>query len=73
VDLIRPGMTLVAGDAQGELLSAMVGLSFWGGVDPRLVSSLINTTRCAVKASAGGCSRFRADVDRAPEAACCSN
>jgi len=35
VDLIRPGMTLVAGDAQGELLSAMVGLSFWGGVDPQ--------------------------------------
>jgi predicted aconitase/predicted aconitase with swiveling domain len=26
---------LVAGDAQGELLSAMVGLSFWGGVDPQ--------------------------------------
>src|SRR3954452_21163668 len=35
VDLIRPCMTVVAGDAQGELLSAMVGLSFWGGVDPQ--------------------------------------
>ncbi|WP_457094266.1 cis-3-hydroxy-L-proline dehydratase [Microvirga sp. P5_D2] len=35
MDLIRHGRTLVAGDAQGELLSAMVGLSFWGGVDPQ--------------------------------------
>lgn len=35
MELIRHGRTLVAGDAQGELLSAMVGLSFWGGVDPQ--------------------------------------
>ena len=35
MEFIRHGRTLVAGDAQGELLSAMVGLSFWGGVDPQ--------------------------------------
>ena len=35
MELISHGRTLVAGDAMGELLSAMVGLSFWGGVDPR--------------------------------------
>jgi predicted aconitase/predicted aconitase with swiveling domain len=35
VEYIRFGRTLVTGDAQGELLSAEVGLSFWGGVDPR--------------------------------------
>jgi predicted aconitase/predicted aconitase with swiveling domain len=35
VELIRYGRTLVAGKAQGQLLSAMVGLSFWGGVDPQ--------------------------------------
>ncbi len=32
---ISYGRTLVAGDAGGELLSAEVGLSFWGGVDPQ--------------------------------------
>jgi predicted aconitase/predicted aconitase with swiveling domain len=35
VGFISHGRTLAAGNAQGELLSAMVGLSFWGGVEPR--------------------------------------
>jgi len=35
MELISHGRTLVAGEAMGELLSAMVGLSFWGGVDPQ--------------------------------------
>jgi cis-L-3-hydroxyproline dehydratase len=35
VYLTSCGRTLVAGDAGGELLSAGVGLSFWGGVDPQ--------------------------------------
>jgi predicted aconitase with swiveling domain len=35
VEFISHGRTLVAGDAKGELLSALVGLSFWGGVDPQ--------------------------------------
>ncbi len=34
MDLIRHGKSLVEGTAEGELLSADVGLSFWGGVDP---------------------------------------
>lgn len=33
-DFSTPARPLVAGDAQGELLFADVGLSFWGGVDP---------------------------------------
>jgi hypothetical protein len=35
MELIRLGKTLVTGSAKGELLSAEVGLSFWGGVDPQ--------------------------------------
>ncbi|GEO19046.1 cis-3-hydroxy-L-proline dehydratase [Microvirga aerophila] len=35
MEFISHGRTLVAGDAKGELLSALVGLSFWGGVDPQ--------------------------------------
>jgi len=35
VSLISDGRILVAGDAGGELLNAVVGLSFWGGVDPQ--------------------------------------
>jgi cis-L-3-hydroxyproline dehydratase len=35
VGFISHGRILAAGNAQGELLSAMVGLSFWGGVEPR--------------------------------------
>ncbi len=35
MSFISYGRTLVAGDAGGELLSAEVGLSFWGGVDPQ--------------------------------------
>jgi predicted aconitase with swiveling domain len=35
VELIRHGKTLVTGSAEGELLHAEVGLSFWGGVDPQ--------------------------------------
>jgi cis-L-3-hydroxyproline dehydratase len=34
VELVSDGKTLVAGSAQGKLLSSEVGLSFWGGVDP---------------------------------------
>jgi predicted aconitase with swiveling domain len=34
VELVSDGRTLVAGSAQGKLLSSEVGLSFWGGVDP---------------------------------------
>jgi predicted aconitase/predicted aconitase with swiveling domain len=34
VELVSHGRTLVAGSAQGNLLSSEVGLSFWGGVDP---------------------------------------
>ena len=33
MEFISHSRTLVAGDARGEALSAMVGLSFWGGVD----------------------------------------
>src|SRR5471032_603186 len=33
-DVSLKGRSLVAGTAQGELLYADVGLSFWGGVDP---------------------------------------
>jgi len=32
--LVRPGSSLVGGEAEGELLWADLGLSFWGGVDP---------------------------------------
>ncbi len=35
MEFISHGRPLVAGDARGELLSAPVGLSFWGGVDPQ--------------------------------------
>jgi cis-L-3-hydroxyproline dehydratase len=35
VELISHGQTLVTGSAKGELLSAEVGLSFWGGVNPQ--------------------------------------
>ncbi|MBQ0822052.1 DUF521 domain-containing protein [Microvirga sp. HBU67558] len=35
MELIRHGKTLVTGSAEGELLSAEMGLSFWGGVDPQ--------------------------------------
>ncbi|MFC1456809.1 aconitase X [Microvirga arabica] len=35
MNLTSFGRTLVAGEARGELLSAEVGLSFWGGVDPQ--------------------------------------
>ena len=35
MELIRHGKTLVTGSAKGESLSAEVGLSFWGGVDPQ--------------------------------------
>ena len=73
MELISHGRTLVAGEAMGELLSATVGLSFWGGVDPRTGVVIDQHHPCAVKASPGVCSRSRADVDRAPEAACCSN
>jgi cis-L-3-hydroxyproline dehydratase len=34
MDLMSHGRSLMEGYAQGELLSAEVGLSFWGGVDP---------------------------------------
>ncbi|WP_262299439.1 cis-3-hydroxy-L-proline dehydratase [Microvirga sesbaniae] len=35
MQLIRYGKTLVTGSGKGELLSAEVRLSFWGGVDPQ--------------------------------------
>ncbi|MBD2747122.1 DUF521 domain-containing protein [Microvirga sp. BT688] len=35
MNLTIDGKALVAGEAGGELLSAEVGLSFWGGVDPQ--------------------------------------
>jgi predicted aconitase/predicted aconitase with swiveling domain len=34
VELISQGKSLVDGEAEGALLSAEAGLSFWGGVDP---------------------------------------
>ena len=33
MEFISHSRTLVAGDVRGELPSALVGLSFWGGVD----------------------------------------
>jgi predicted aconitase with swiveling domain len=36
VEFISHTGPLVAGNAQGELLSAPVGLCFWGGVDPQM-------------------------------------
>ena len=35
MELISHGQTLVTGSAKGELLTAKVGLSFWGGVNPQ--------------------------------------
>jgi len=35
VELVCRGKPLVPGEAEGALLAAPLGLSFWGGVDPR--------------------------------------
>jgi hypothetical protein len=73
VSLISDGRILVAGDAGGELLNAVVGLSFWAAWILKRGSSSISITLCATSAWPAGCSRSRAAVDRAPEAECCLN
>lgn len=64
-DVALTGRCLVAGSAQGELLYADVGLSFWGGVDPfsgevidrhhPLSGSIISGRVLAIPSGRGSC------------------
>lgn len=64
-DVSLTGRCLVAGSAQGELLYADVGLSFWGGVDPfsgevidrhhPLSGSIISGRVLAIPSGRGSC------------------
>jgi predicted aconitase/predicted aconitase with swiveling domain len=64
-DVSLTGRCLVAGSAQGELLHADVGLSFWGGVDPftgevidrhhPLSGSIISGRVLAIPSGRGSC------------------
>lgn len=64
------GRSLVEGAAQGTLLFADVGLSFWGGVDPASGEVIDRHHPSAASALRVGCWRFPADAVPAPAAAC---
>lgn len=63
------GRSLVEGAAQGALLFADVGLSFWGGVDPASGEVIDRHHPLSGERLAGACWRFPAGAARAPAAA----